>query len=156
MTRITSILVFIAAMLAQPAMADYSSAAAGGFTRTWGTATGAPADADPNTSAPSAANIHSLPDWVWTKGASRVATAGFLFYITHDGTGGAPSCTVTPWVRDAATARWLSLTAVAGVTSGTGWTNLQVGNADVFYQVASCGATTVADASPLVLYAAPR
>lgn len=155
MARITAILAFVALFfVAGSAEANYDSSLAGAFTRSY---TSAPADADPNTSAPAAANIHSLPKWVYSQGGDRLATGGFLFYIDHDGTGAAASCTVVPWVRDGSSARWLSLASVTGVTVRAGYTNLQVGNADIFFQVSSCGgAVTVNGDHPLVLYSAPR
>jgi len=136
-----------------------------GYASAWNRVyTSAPADASPNSSAPSAANTFENQSYYYcgsndqgaiTKTAC-VATMGLALYLVHDGTGGNVSCTVTPWVRDGASARWYSLASVTGVESYEGFENVTVGPADVFFQVASCGAVTYSADHPLTIYAGPK
>lgn len=160
MHRALLLLALLLAASQASANKGFSSTAGGatlGFSRIY---TAAPADASPNSSAPTGANIYEIPDFYYCgtggTGGHCVATMGLAMYVVHDGTGGNISCTVVVWVRDGATARWYSLASVSGVESYEGFENVTVGPVDVFFQVTSCGAVTYSADHPVTLYAGPK
>jgi len=73
------------------------------------TKTGTADDADPNSSAPAAADVIDLPLFDTSKGES---SHGWVYYLRFLDAGGAEvadgSAHVTPWIRDALDDSWLA------------------------------------------------
>lgn len=113
------------------------------------------ADGNPNSSAPSAANIWTVEDNVGTTKRPKTSRGVRFFF---DAPGDSLTCSITPWIKDSTSTVWV---AMAGVTSQTRRKALQsgdigaVGGDQVFFQVTSIteNGDTITAQAPLTVYA---
>jgi len=139
---------------AAPAFAQTNKSNVNALTVTYGTTSGSPAEANPNTTPPAAAKILTVDSMAYADRLYRVPPVNVWVTIDHDETGAAPSCTVVPWKKDETSSFWRKMESQTAVAVAEEYKIRASLKTQVFFQISTCGGSvTIDDDHPLTLYA---